>query len=140
MTLQIPSSIHTRMIEHCRAGLPNEACGFLGGKDGIAETIYPLTNAASSPVYYRPQDQEMLAALTDIDDRDRELVAIFHSHVASPPRPSITDIREAHYPEAVYVIVSLTDIDSPEVRGWRILKREWSDTTGEIREVDLVVS
>lgn len=140
MTLKIPEDLYQQMLAHCVQGLPNEACGFLGGRDGEAQVIYPLTNEAASPVYYRPAGREMLAAMNDLDERGIELAAIFHSHVASPPRPSPTDVREAHYPEAVYIIVSLADQTSPEVMGWRIVKDDWTAETGEIEQVPLVIS
>jgi proteasome lid subunit RPN8/RPN11 len=139
MKLEIPQEIYDGMIKHCIEGMPNEACGFLGGPSGLADCIYPLPNAAASPIYYRPGDREMIAAINDIDERDHQLVGIFHSHVASPPRPSPTDRREAHYPDAVYVIVSLTDIAAPETRGWLIHKKDWRDDDGEIEEVELVI-
>lgn len=140
MKLTIPKQIYDDMIQHCKDGFPNEACGFLGGPEGLVERHYPLPNAAASPVYYRPGDKEMLAAINDIDDHDQELVAIYHSHVASAPVPSPTDVREAHYPDSVYVIVSLMDMDSPLTKGYLIKKADWRDEAGDIIEVDLVVS
>lgn len=128
------------MIDHCIRGLPNEACGFLGGRHGVAGKIYPLTNAAASPVYYRPADKEMLAAMTDIDDQGLELVCIFHSHVASAAYPSTTDIREAHYPDAAYLIVSLIEMSDPVSRAYMIRKKDWRDTTGDVEEIELVIS
>ena len=140
MKLAVPRSVYDEMIRHCQSGLPNEACGFLGGKNGIVEKIYALTNAAASPVYYRPDDREMLAAMRDIDEGELELSAIFHSHVASAPHPSPTDVRESHYPDSVYIIVSLADTSNHAVKGWRIKKDDWRDETGEIEEVELVLS
>ena len=140
MKLTIPQDIYDGMIAHCRKDYPNEACGFLGGADGEAKVLYPLPNAAASPIYYRPGDKEMIAAINDIDERDMELVSIFHSHVASAPHPSPTDRREAHYPDAVYVIVSLMDMDNPLAKGWLIKKADWRDESGEVIEVDLVIS
>lgn len=140
MTLTIPEPIYGEMIEHCRAGLPNEACGFLAGRDGGVEKIYKLTNAAASPVYYRPADKEMLAAMTDIDDSQFELMAIFHSHVASEAFPSPTDVREAHYPDAVYLIVSMVNQWEPQARGFYIRKEDWRDSHGSVDEIDLVLS
>lgn len=140
MKIEIPKDVYDSMIEHCVRGLPNEACGFLAGSDAAVSSFYPLTNAAASPVYYRPDDREMIAALNDIDDKEMDLLAIFHSHVNSPPRPSPTDVREAHYPEAVYLIVSLTNTSSPESQGWMIKKKQWSDEAGEVVTVDLVIS
>ena len=81
----------------------------------------------------------MLAAMNQIDDSRKSLLAIFHSHVASPPVPSSTDIREAHYPDTVYLIVSLMD-ETPTARGYLIHKEDWKDETGVIEEVELVIS
>ncbi len=139
MKLEISAELHSAMVEHCRQGLPNEACGFLGGRQGKVERLIPLDNAARSPVYYRPDDKQMLAAFDALDESGLELVAIYHSHVASPALPSPTDIREAHYPDSIYIIVSLRTA-TPEVRGFLITKNDWRDEEGEIEEVDLVVS
>lgn len=139
MRLTIPLDIYQGMVEHCKRDYPNEACGFLGGAAGAAETLYPLPNAAASPIYYRPGDKEMIAAINDIDDRDKQLIGIFHSHVASAPVPSPTDRREAHYPDAVYLIVSLMDVEAPVTRGYLIKKQDWRDETGEVEEVELVI-
>lgn len=139
MSLTIPRSIYDEMVRHCLEGMPNEACGFLGGKAGEATALYPLANAALSPIYYRPDGKQMLAAFNDMDEQGLELVAIYHSHVASPPYPSVTDVREAHHP-VVYVIVSLSDQSFPECRAFDIVKADWRDETGEISEVGLVIS
>ena len=142
-TLVIPKDIHDAMVAHCLDGMPNEACGFIGGKvDGkqwAATRFYPMTNAAASPVFYRPDDREMLAALKDMDERDLDVASIFHSHVATRAYPSPTDIREAHYPDTVFVIVSFEDRDHPYSKGYLIHKQDWRDATGEVEEVELVI-
>jgi len=65
-----------------------------------------MTNAAASPVFYRPDDRDMLAALKDMDENGLDVASIFHSHVATRATRRPTDIRRAHYPDAVFVIVS----------------------------------
>lgn len=140
MTLTVPSAVYQQIIDHCREGMPNEACGFLAGRNLGAERIYPLTNAAASPVYYRPADKEMIAAMRDIEDHSLELVCIFHSHVASAPYPSVTDVREAHYPDSAYLIVSMIDQSNPSSKAYFIRKKDWRDSTGEVDEIDLVIS
>lgn len=139
MKLAIPQDIYDGMVAHCIQDYPNEACGFMGGTGGVVEKLYPLPNAAASPIYYSPGAKEMIAAINDIDDLDKELVGIFHSHVASAPVPSPTDRREAHYPDAVYLIVSLMDMDSPLTKGYLIKKADWRDESGEVEEVELVI-
>jgi proteasome lid subunit RPN8/RPN11 len=56
-----------------------------------------------------------------IDPREqlKELVGIYHSHPVSQPYPSPTDRAEAHYPNAVYVLVSLRT-GEPEIRAFII--------------------
>ena len=139
----IPAAVRRLLEAHAEAEAPNEACGFIGGKiDGrqrAATRLYPMTNAAASPVFYRPDDREMLAALKDMDERDLDVASIFHSHVATRAYPSPTDIREAHYPDTVFVIVSFEDRDHPYSKGYLIHKQDWRDATGEVEEVELVI-
>jgi proteasome lid subunit RPN8/RPN11 len=35
-----------------------------------------------------------------------DLVGIYHSHPSGPEMPSVTDVAEAYYPEAIYLIWS----------------------------------
>jgi proteasome lid subunit RPN8/RPN11 len=74
------------------------------------------------------------------DDRDRcageAFWAIVHSHTHTPAVPSPTDIGLAFYPDALYVLVSLSDTDAdaetgaPGIRAWRIVN-------GEVNEVQV---
>ncbi|HWD09324.1 MAG TPA: M67 family metallopeptidase [Actinomycetota bacterium] len=138
--LVIPADMYEQIVAFCLEGMPNEACGFIGGRDGVSEKLYPLTNAAASPVFYKPDDREMLAALRDIDDNGLEVSCIFHSHVATRGYPSPTDIREAHYPDAVFLIVSFEDREHPYAKGYLIHKTDWRDPTGEVEEVEVSIS
>ena len=117
--------------------MPNEACGILAGdrsafEDGRAVRFHPLTNAEASPFLYRIDPREQLHAMLAIDDADEVVWGIFHSHVASPARPSVTDIGLALYPDALYLICSLAEPDAPRVRAWSI-------QDGVVTEVPLVV-
>ena len=59
------------------------------------------------------------------------MLAIYHSHTASPAYPSQTDINLATYPDSIYLIVSLAEGEQP-LRGFRI-------DDGEVSEVELTV-
>ena len=50
----------------------------------------------------------------------RTIAGAYHSHTQAPAIPSPADVREAFYPEFVYVIVSVANREHPEVRAWRI--------------------
>src|SRR4029079_3366297 len=62
--------------------------------------------------------------------------AIVHSHTASPARPSPTDLREAHYPEALYVLVSLSPAEADPATGAESV-RAWRIVDGGVHEVEV---
>lgn len=115
-----------QLIDHARDGHPNEACGIIAGKapaeaGGRATRFLPLRNAAESPYRYLIDPDEQLRAMLEIDDADEVVWGIFHSHVASPAEPSVTDIGLAYYPDSLYLICSLAG-DVPTVRAWSIVE------------------
>lgn len=51
--------------------------------------------------------------------RGLEIVGAYHSHVASPPRPSEIDRAEA-FPGFLFLIVSLAEPSAPELAAWEL--------------------
>ena len=87
--MKIPESIRAELAEHAEREKPNEACGLVVLRDGVAERYVAGTNAASSPYRFKldvPPD------IWFLEDEGYEL-AVFHSHLSSPPRPSRTDVE-----------------------------------------------
>ena len=119
----MPDAIRTAMIEHARAEYPNEMCGVVVG-DGYASNggralrWEPARNAEASPMRYAVHPEDLLRLTIETDDADQVFWAIAHSHVRSPAVPSPTDVGVAQYPDALYILVSLSDDD---VRAWRIV-------------------
>ena len=60
-------------------------------------------------------------AYRELDDRDEEVVVVYHSHTATEAYPSRTDVRFASQPEAHYLLVSTRDPDDVEFRSFRIV-------------------
>lgn len=107
------------MVAHAREDLPNECCGMVGGSDGRATSVVPVANAAASPLRFEMDPQGQYDALKRIEDAGDELLAIYHSHTKSAAYPSQTDVNQAvNWPDAIYVIVSLEDPASPDVKGY----------------------
>ena len=80
----------------------------------------------------RPTDigstqQNCLRLTIATDDADEAFWAIVHSHTHTPAVPSPTDIALAFYPDALYVLVSLSEGEAdpatgePGIRAWRIV-------------------
>jgi len=97
------------MRSHIEQHIPEEACGLLAGLESQVKMVLPITNELHSPVRYRMAAREQLDAFEQIDRAGLELVAIYHSHPNGPDGPSATDIAEAFYPEAAYLIWSAQD-------------------------------
>lgn len=131
--LEIDRGFFDEMVEHGLAEFPNEACGLLAGKEGRPVKLFRMTNRDASPVTYRLDPKEQLQAFDEIDDEGWELLAIFHTHTHSDAVPSETDRKQAFYPEAYYLVMSLTDRANPELRAYRI-------DDGEVAEAELVVA
>ncbi len=115
------------VYEHCRQEYPNEACGILSGRDGRVEKVYPMTNAEPSPSFYLMDSAEQFRVMKEMREAGTELVGIYHSHTGSPAYPSGTDVSLAYYPDAVHVIVSLMDRESPKAKAYIIVDEEISE-------------
>jgi proteasome lid subunit RPN8/RPN11 len=114
-----------QMIEHAQGEYPKEACGLIGGPEGRPMRLYQLRNVDPDPVMrYNADPKELKRATDDIYDQDWDVVAIYHSHTHSPAFPSPTDVERAFYPEALYLLVSLMDRQSPDLRAFRIIDGE----------------
>jgi proteasome lid subunit RPN8/RPN11 len=118
--LEIDRGFFDEMVQHGLAVFPNEACGLLAGKEGRPVKFFAMTNQDASPVSYRLDPKEQLKVFTEIDDEEWDLLAIFHTHTHSEAYPSETDLKQAFYPEATYLVMSLSDRSNPVLRGFAI--------------------
>ena len=116
----LPATLRQELTAHANADLPNECCGMLAGEGERVLSTHPATNTESSPFMYVMDPQEQMRLMDEIDTTGRELLGIYHSHTRSAAYPSRTDVELAFYPALAYVIVSLADPASPEIRAFQI--------------------
>lgn len=117
--MRIAQNLIDQMVAHAREDLPNECCGMVGGVDGEASSVIRVVNAAATPLRFEMDPQGQYNALKAIEDDGKELLAIYHSHTKSAAYPSQTDVNQAvNWPDAIYLIVSLEDADSPDVKAY----------------------
>lgn len=98
---------------------PNECCGLLVGTSDSIDEAVPVRNVLHSPARYRIDPAEHIALNRRVRGTGRAIVGAYHSHPSSAPTPSPRDIAEAHYPDFVWLIVSLAQ-EVPESRAFRI--------------------
>lgn len=120
LKLEIPTNIFERMVAQAKALAPIEACGILAGKDNKAEKLFEMTNADNSSDHFMMGPKEQFAVVKDIRSAGLEMLAVYHSHPETPARPSAEDIRLALMQNVIYVIVSLQDAHSVDVKGFCI--------------------
>jgi proteasome lid subunit RPN8/RPN11 len=118
--IQIPQHIVDGIIEQAYNELPNEACGLLTGADGIVQKQYALTNIDQSPEHFSFDPKEQFDVLKDARNSGMKIIANYHSHPATPARPSEEDIRLAFDPRIIYIIVSLAE-EKPVLKAFSLV-------------------
>ena len=116
----IPAGVRAALVEHAEAEAPNEACGLIAFRDGVAERYLPGDNVAASP--YRFELRTGDPSDWFLEDEGYEL-AVFHSHLSAPARPSRTDVENIGLWEGrPYGILSLRtgDLAAFRIEGGRI--------------------
>jgi proteasome lid subunit RPN8/RPN11 len=122
------------MVAHSYDGLPDEACGLLGGDlaDDRVELFYPCRNAAGSSRVYTIDPGDHLRADRDAGGRGLDIIGVVHSHTHTEAYPSPTDVAQAPDPGWHYVIVSLKRPE-PVVRSYRMVE-------GEVTEEEVAIA
>lgn len=106
---------------HGRDTYPNECCGALIGRDREVTESFALPNTTEEGprrrFLVRPADYR--AAEARAAETGGELLGFYHSHPDHPAQPSQFDLDHA-WPFFSYVIVSVRDGESRELRSWRL--------------------
>ena len=100
--LRITSSAYAAMIGHAYDGLPDEACGLMGGRfeRGTVEVFVPARNADASSRTYSIGPDGFAAAEAAFDPLGLDVVGVMHSHTHTDAYPSPTDVDKARQPAA----------------------------------------
>ena len=138
----LPDTIRDAIVAHARAEYPNEACGLIVGDavaaaGGHALRFEPTRNKAASPYRYEIDPADLLRLTIATDDADEVFWGIVHSHTHTAAEPSPTDIGLAFYPDALYILVTLSDDQADPATGGPGL-RAWRIVDGRTHEVALV--
>jgi proteasome lid subunit RPN8/RPN11 len=110
----VPRVVRAELERHANDEAPNEACGLVLFRDGVAERYVRGRNAAASPYRF---ELDVDPETWFLEDDGYEL-AVFHSHLSSPPRPSRTDVENVGlWKGRPYLILTAR---TGELAGWRI--------------------
>jgi len=105
--MEIPGKIAEEIFAHGLREAPLEACGYLSGSGAAVVRAHPMRNADQSPEHFTLDPEEQFRVIREARAQNLKILAVYHTHPASPARPSAEDIRLAFDPNIVYVIASL---------------------------------
>lgn len=131
-TVQIPRPLVNQLLHQAQLSPAQEVCGLIGQLGQQCE-CYPIENVAmDASVLFALNASEQLAAFKSMQHKGQSLFAIYHSHPTSPPIPSVIDIEDANYTDALYLIISLNTKGVLEMRGFYLNETE-------TEEVELII-
>lgn len=130
--LILPHHVRSEIMVHLLRCAPNEGVGMLGvhppictetGSEAMAALFIPGRNIEESPVRYTMDPHDVIVAFRRFQEAGLEMGAIVHSHLTGPATPSVSDVNEWNYPEALMMIASFAD-QPPALRAWRLVEEQ----------------
>ena len=131
--MTIPQNVINELIAQAQGEAPNESCGYLlgtitpsiggGQEEALVTENYPMENIDHSSEHFSFAPRDQFAALRYAREKGLKILANWHSHPASPSRPSQEDLRLANDPTIRYAILSLLD-GEPKLNSFKILNGE----------------
>ena len=147
--LQISTENYQKIVAHGLSGKPLEICGLLVGRregDGaFVDEVYEVDSLDKSELTYSMDGLKYTKVESEAPKRGLELLGIYHTHPATVPYPSVTDVARAHwegsddliFPGFSYLIVSLREPNAPEPRSFKIGGKRIPD---DIEEEPVVIA
>jgi proteasome lid subunit RPN8/RPN11 len=118
VVIRVPSSIRAELVAHASDEAPNECCGLVLVRDGVAVEYIRGVNKLASPYRYELYIDPFV--WSEIDEDVEQVV--FHSHPETEPRPSRTDRELAGLWSGRPFLIYGLKLD--DLRAWRIARDE----------------
>lgn len=129
--MTIPRHVIDELIEQARRDAPDESCGYLLGErtdeGDVVKENFRMENIDHSPEHFAFAPKDQFAALKYARNKGLKILANWHSHPASPSRPSQEDLRLANDPTIRYAILSLHQgihLNSFKILGGEVVDKE----------------
>ena len=127
----LTKSHFAKILEIVQQQAPLEACGIIAGIGQTSKEIYPISNTLNSTVEYLMNPQEMVHVFWEIERKNWEPIAFFHSHPATYPLPSQTDLDRNYYLDTPHLIVG-RDKGRWIIHGFLLAKKNFKQIEIEI--------
>jgi len=108
--ISITESQKKILVNHADNEKPNESCAILFGKIEAQKTlvkeIFLTKNIDESPINFTISNEELIKVYKIADEKNMQVVGIFHSHPNSDAYPSNTDKKFMFSNPVVWIIYS----------------------------------
>ena len=131
--LSLPQEMLDRVVDHARRDHPDECCGVIAGRDGVATRVFEMDNAERSPTGFSFDSGQWLQVYRALDDADEQPLVVYHSHTATEAYPSRTDVLWSKNTEFEHWLLVSTRDGTDEVRSYVI-------TDGDVVEEPLTIT
>ncbi len=128
-SISLPRHIANRLLTIAQSNPETEICGLIGAVNGLPKTVYSVENIAQDKLHlFEMNPGRQIDAMKQMRNKGESLFAIFHSHPDAPAEPSETDLQQASYPEALYLIISLNTTGVIEMKGFYLTDKKIINT------------
>ena len=94
------------LTEHAENEKPNESCAILFGKDSLVSEVFLTKNIEESPVNFTISNEQLIEGYKIAEEKNVEVIGIFHSHPNSEAYPSNTDKKFMQSNPVAWIIYS----------------------------------
>lgn len=106
----LSNSQKTILKEHAINQSPNESCAILFGKiegqNTMVKEVFLAKNIENSPVNFTISNEQLIEGYKMAEEKNLDVIAIFHSHPSSDAIPSNTDRKFMETNPVVWIIYS----------------------------------
>ncbi|GFN30246.1 M67 family metallopeptidase [Paenibacillus xylaniclasticus] len=125
--LCMSNNIYKSIAAHCQATLPNEACGLLSASFSaimnshtVVERFIPIPNIHPEPLHaFAFEPSAWTAALYELDRASQQIIGFYHSHPATAPVPSKSDMIGLPASSSTFMLILSFASPIPEARAYR---------------------
>lgn len=137
--LRLPRAVFADLRAHGEETWPHECCGALLGKpepegwriEGLVRTM----NVHIDFDRYEIAPEELVTIALEARSRGLEIAGFYHSHPDHPAQWSATDLAEAHWLGASYVITEIAEGKATHTRAWLLAGTREEDKHFEAQEI-----
>lgn len=143
MPLRLPSPIYHALRTHGEEAYPEECCGVLlgramaGGWQIVAAIRARNADAGSARTRYEIAPAELVRIVHEARRRGLEIAGFYHSHPDRPGQWSPSDLAEAHWLGASYVITQVVAGKAAQTVSFRLTGTREEDKRFEAEPIDL---